>query len=147
MANSLFTTGMKRRRIQMKILVSELLLENYSSYSLTASVTLDNELAPDFVNSKYECFRPTPLKPYYNQKLVYLLRLLERQRELDMEDKNALSYRHTIAAIKVCTGKDENGYIFTKMSSRHTPVEYDQPKKLPKLSVIWVIHTLTVASH
>ncbi|KAL1930346.1 hypothetical protein VTP01DRAFT_10508 [Rhizomucor pusillus] len=60
----------------------------------------DNELAPDFVNSKYECFRPTPLKPYHNQKLVYLLRLLERQRELDMEDKNALSYRHTIAAIK-----------------------------------------------
>ncbi|KAI9313149.1 hypothetical protein BX666DRAFT_2030532 [Dichotomocladium elegans] len=58
-------------------------------------------LAPGFINSKYECLRPTPLKPYYNQRLVALLRLLERKRELDLEDKNALSYCRAIAAIKV----------------------------------------------
>lgn len=61
----------------------------------------DDSLAPDYLNSKYECLRPTPLKPYHNRKLVALLRLLERQREVNMEERNALSYRHAIAAIKV----------------------------------------------
>ena len=59
-------------------------------------------LATDFTNTKYECMRNTPLKPRHNQKLVFLLRLLERQRLVSMQDKNALSYRHALAAIKVC---------------------------------------------
>ncbi|KAI7859298.1 hypothetical protein BDC45DRAFT_497303 [Circinella umbellata] len=57
-------------------------------------------LAPDFINTKYECLRNTPLKARHNQKLVFLLRLLERHRLVNMQDKNALSYRHALAAIK-----------------------------------------------
>lgn len=61
----------------------------------------DDDIAPGYLNTKYECLRPTPLKPYHNRKLVALLHLLERQREVNMEERNALSYRHAIAAIKV----------------------------------------------
>ncbi|KAG0180918.1 hypothetical protein DFQ28_003895 [Apophysomyces sp. BC1034] len=57
-------------------------------------------IAREFLNTKYECLRPTPLISPYNQELIMLLQLLEKQRELNMEDKNALSYRHAIAAIK-----------------------------------------------
>lgn len=60
----------------------------------------DTGLAPGFNNTKYECLRPTPLRPYHNRKLVALLKLIEKQRELRLEDKNALSYRHAVAAIK-----------------------------------------------
>ncbi|KAI8379149.1 uncharacterized protein BYT42DRAFT_567744 [Radiomyces spectabilis] len=60
----------------------------------------DIGLAPGFNNTKYECFRPTPYRPRYNKQLVSYLELLEEQRELNQEDKNALSYRHAIAAMK-----------------------------------------------
>ncbi|OZJ06485.1 hypothetical protein BZG36_00498 [Bifiguratus adelaidae] len=60
----------------------------------------DIDLDPRYLNSKYECLRPTPLIPPYNKKLVSLLETIERARELSLESKNALSYRHAIAAIK-----------------------------------------------
>ncbi|KAI9265088.1 hypothetical protein BDA99DRAFT_507687 [Phascolomyces articulosus] len=59
-----------------------------------------HRIAPDFINTKYECLRNTPLEARHNKKLVFLLRLMERQRYMDMQDKNALSYRHALAAIK-----------------------------------------------
>ncbi|KAL9554524.1 hypothetical protein MBANPS3_002774 [Mucor bainieri] len=61
------------------------------------------DLAPDFINTKYECLRPTPYEPKYNKKLVSLLILLERKRHIDNEPKRSLSYRHAISAIKVRT--------------------------------------------
>lgn len=61
----------------------------------------DIDIAPNFVNTKYECLRPTPYVPNYNKKLVSLLLILERKRQLDGEDKRSLSYRHAISAIKV----------------------------------------------
>ncbi|CAO3629478.1 unnamed protein product [Mucor hiemalis] len=60
----------------------------------------DIDIAPNFVNTKYECLRPTPYVPNYNKKLVSLLLILERKRQLDGEDKRSLSYRHAISAIK-----------------------------------------------
>ncbi|KAI8997789.1 hypothetical protein BDB01DRAFT_57375 [Pilobolus umbonatus] len=57
-------------------------------------------LAPDFINTKYACLRPTPLIPFRNKRLLKLLLILEEKRELNGEDKNALSYRHAISAIK-----------------------------------------------
>ncbi|KAI8984212.1 DNA polymerase beta-like protein [Mycotypha africana] len=63
-------------------------------------VIVDLSLAPGFINTKYECFRPTPYEPLHNKKLVSLLLLLERKRMLDNEDKRSLSYRHAISAIK-----------------------------------------------
>ncbi|KAI7883174.1 DNA polymerase beta, N-terminal domain-like protein [Lichtheimia hyalospora FSU 10163] len=69
----------------------------------------DDSISPDYFNSKYECLRPTPLKPYHNRKLIALLRLLERQREVNMEERNALSYRHAIAAIKAYPRKLRSG--------------------------------------
>ncbi|KAJ3028893.1 hypothetical protein HK097_005872, partial [Rhizophlyctis rosea] len=51
-----------------------------------------------FVNSTFECWRPHPLK-HHNEALVNLLKLIERKRELNSEDRNALSYRHAIAAL------------------------------------------------
>lgn len=59
------------------------------------------DIAPGFINSKYECLRPTPYEPKFNRKLVSLLLLLERKRQIDNEPKRALSYRHAISAIKV----------------------------------------------
>ncbi|GAN06532.1 DNA polymerase beta [Mucor ambiguus] len=58
------------------------------------------DLAPGFINTKYECLRPTPYEPKYNKKLVSLLLLLERKRQIDNELKRSLSYRHAISAIK-----------------------------------------------
>ncbi|KAL0135020.1 hypothetical protein V8B55DRAFT_1556564 [Mucor lusitanicus] len=57
-------------------------------------------LAPDFINTKYECLRPTPYEPKYDKKLLSLLLLLERKRQIDNEPKRSLSYRHAISAIK-----------------------------------------------
>ncbi|KAF7728248.1 hypothetical protein EC973_006529 [Apophysomyces ossiformis] len=62
---------------------------------------IDTSLAAGFINTRYECLRPTPLVSSYNQHLVSLLQLLEKQRELNLEDKSALSYSHAVAAIKV----------------------------------------------
>ena len=79
----------------------------------------DDSISPDYFNSKYECLRPTPLMPYHNRKLIALLRLLERQREVNMEERNALSYRHAIAAIKVhfiYLGSVKMEKILTKLS-------------------------------
>jgi hypothetical protein len=59
------------------------------------------DIAPNFINTKFECFRPTPYEPKFNKKLVSLLLLLEQKRNLDGEDKRSLSYRHAISAIKV----------------------------------------------
>ncbi|KAL7312998.1 hypothetical protein PS15m_008700 [Mucor circinelloides] len=58
------------------------------------------DIAPGFINTKYECLRPTPYEPKYNRKLVSLLLLLERKRHIDNEPKRSLSYRHAISAIK-----------------------------------------------
>ena len=58
-------------------------------------------LDPNFINTKYECLRPTPLNPKFNQSLVELLEVIEHARELNGEERNALSYRHAIAALKV----------------------------------------------
>lgn len=60
----------------------------------------DIDIDPSFVNTKYECLRPTPYAPKYNRKLVSLLLILERKRQLDSEDKRSLSYRHAISALK-----------------------------------------------
>ncbi|KAG9287995.1 hypothetical protein G9A89_017590 [Geosiphon pyriformis] len=57
-------------------------------------------LDPRFLNTKYECLRPTPLIPRYNQSLIELLDILARDREVNEESLNALSYRHAIAALK-----------------------------------------------
>ncbi|KAI8638992.1 DNA polymerase beta-like protein, partial [Parasitella parasitica] len=58
------------------------------------------DIASGFINSKYECLRPTPYEPKFNRKLISLLLLLERKRHLDNEPKRSLSYRHAISAIK-----------------------------------------------
>ncbi|CAO3652141.1 unnamed protein product [Mucor fragilis] len=58
------------------------------------------DLAPSFINTKYECLRPTPYEPKHNRMLVSLLLLLERKRLVDNELKRSLSYRHAISAIK-----------------------------------------------
>lgn len=63
--------------------------------------SVDIDIAPGFINTKYECMRPTPDIPKHNRKLLSLLRLIERKRQLDSEDKRSLSYRHAISAIKV----------------------------------------------
>ncbi|KAJ3032407.1 hypothetical protein HDV00_007561 [Rhizophlyctis rosea] len=59
---------------------------------------LDVPVDKRFVNSKFECWRPHPLK-HHNEHLVSLLKLIERKRELNSEDRNALAYRHAIAAL------------------------------------------------
>jgi hypothetical protein len=63
--------------------------------------TEDIDIAPKFINTKYECLRPTPNVPIHNKKLISLLILLERKRQLDSENKRSLSYRHAISALKV----------------------------------------------
>ncbi|RKO86201.1 DNA polymerase beta-like protein, partial [Blyttiomyces helicus] len=50
-----------------------------------------------YKNVRFECCRPHPLR-HHNEELVAALKVLERQRELKGEDKNALSYRHAISA-------------------------------------------------
>jgi hypothetical protein len=65
------------------------------------ALLVDIDIAPGFINTKYECLRPTPHEPKHNRKLVSLLLILERKRQLDNEDKRSLSYRHAISAIKV----------------------------------------------
>lgn len=62
---------------------------------------VDHSLAPGFINTKYACFRPTPYEPQFNRKLISLLLLIEKKRELAGEDVRSLSYRQAIAALKV----------------------------------------------
>ncbi|PKY15883.1 Nucleotidyltransferase [Rhizophagus irregularis] len=71
---------------------------NFTDEELSSDMEFD--LDPCFINTKYECLRPTPLKPKYNQCLVELLEVIEHARELNGEERNALSYRHAIAALK-----------------------------------------------
>ncbi|RIA90231.1 hypothetical protein C1645_770533 [Glomus cerebriforme] len=71
---------------------------NFTDDEQTSDIEFD--LDPRFLNTKYECLRPTPLKPKYNQSLVELLEVIEHSRELNGEERNALSYRHAIAALK-----------------------------------------------
>ncbi|SAM01458.1 hypothetical protein [Absidia glauca] len=59
-----------------------------------------NDIDPSFNNTRYECLRNTPLKPKHNGKLLAYLRLLEKSRQLDMNNMNSLAYRHAISAIK-----------------------------------------------
>ncbi|RCH99146.1 hypothetical protein CU097_013290 [Rhizopus azygosporus] len=61
---------------------------------------VDHSLAPGFINTKYACFRPTPYEPQFNRKLISLLLLIEKKRELAGEDVRSLSYRQAIAALK-----------------------------------------------
>ncbi|KAI9256416.1 hypothetical protein EDC94DRAFT_586867 [Helicostylum pulchrum] len=58
------------------------------------------DIDPSFINTKYECLRPTPYAPIFNKRLVSLLLILERKRTLDNEYRRSLSYRHAISAIK-----------------------------------------------
>lgn len=73
---------------------------------------IDIPLDASYRNSRYECLRPTPLKPRHNQKLVFLLRLFEKSRYFTMEDKNSLSYRHAISAIKVNVTQHDIIYMY-----------------------------------
>ncbi|CAG8479326.1 4199_t:CDS:10 [Funneliformis mosseae] len=66
-----------------------------------SDIEIVDDLHPRFLNTKYECFRPTPLTPVHNQSLVELLQVIEHARELDGEGKSALAYRHAISALKV----------------------------------------------
>ncbi|CAO3597935.1 unnamed protein product [Absidia cylindrospora] len=74
-----------------------------------------DDIDPHYNNTKYECLRPTPLGSKHNGKLVAYLRLLEKARELETNDKSALAYRHAISAIKAYPRKiqseDEAGKI------------------------------------
>ncbi|KAJ3017688.1 hypothetical protein HKX48_003427 [Thoreauomyces humboldtii] len=58
----------------------------------------DLPLHRDFKNVAYECLRPHPLN-HHNKGLTDLLSLMEKQRELDGEARNALSYRRAISAL------------------------------------------------
>ncbi|KAI8090613.1 hypothetical protein BDF21DRAFT_411667 [Thamnidium elegans] len=58
------------------------------------------DIDPSFINTKYECLRPTPYAPMFNKRLVSLLLILEKKRTFDNEDRRSLSYRHAISAIK-----------------------------------------------
>ncbi|CAO3702876.1 unnamed protein product [Rhizopus stolonifer] len=64
----------------------------------------DEDLAPEFMNTKYACLRPTPDQPKYNHRLISLLSLIEKKRELDGEEARATSYRHLISALKTYPG-------------------------------------------
>ncbi|GES77635.1 DNA-directed DNA/RNA polymerase mu [Rhizophagus clarus] len=64
------------------------------------NLDMEFDLDPSFINTKYECLRPTTLESKYNQCLVELLEVIEHARELNGEERNALSYRHAIAALK-----------------------------------------------
>ncbi|KAJ3110579.1 hypothetical protein HK098_000527, partial [Nowakowskiella sp. JEL0407] len=57
-------------------------------------------LDPRYNNVKDECLRPHPLS-HHNHKLVHLLEIIEKHRKLQgsEKEKNALSYRHAIAAL------------------------------------------------
>ncbi|ORZ18862.1 hypothetical protein BCR42DRAFT_411740 [Absidia repens] len=74
-----------------------------------------DDIDPNYNNTRYECLRPTPLRSKHNGKLVAYLRLLEKARELETNDKSALAYRHAISAIKAYPRKiqseDEAGKI------------------------------------
>ncbi|CAG8460629.1 4208_t:CDS:10 [Ambispora leptoticha] len=52
----------------------------------------DVDLDPTFNNTRYECLRPTPLIPKYNQSLIELLEIIAKARDLEGEHRNALSY-------------------------------------------------------
>lgn len=89
------TTIVQKEEREVRILAEHMYNNHWRS-------SLENvDIAPGFINTKYECLRPTPYEPKYNRKLVSLLLLLERKRHIDNELKRSLSYRHAISAIKV----------------------------------------------
>ncbi|CAI2167894.1 11267_t:CDS:10 [Funneliformis geosporum] len=75
--------------------------ESYTDEEQNSDIETVDDLNPHFLNTKYECLRPTPLMPEHNQSLVELLEVLEHSRELNGEGRNALAYRHAISALKV----------------------------------------------
>lgn len=99
--------------------------------------SVDIDIAPGFINTKYECMRPTLDIPKHNRKLLSLLRLLERKRQLDSEDKRSLSYRHAISAIKVRLDQPKSTYLCKLCADgkfyRHIHAKFDPQKKLQKL--------------
>ncbi|CAO3608549.1 unnamed protein product [Cunninghamella blakesleeana] len=58
------------------------------------------DLDPSFINTRYECCRPTKLDQNYNPKVVAYLSLLRKSRELESNEKSSLAYAHAISAIK-----------------------------------------------
>ncbi|CAG8604835.1 4591_t:CDS:10 [Paraglomus occultum] len=72
----------------------------YTSENESSDDDRDVDLDPRFLNTSYECLRPTPLKSKFNVKLVELLEVIERARELNDQWRNALSYRRAIAVLK-----------------------------------------------
>ncbi|CAG8570542.1 4281_t:CDS:10 [Diversispora eburnea] len=69
-------------------------------YEVHCSDLEEKELDPRFLNTRYLCFRPTPLYPKFNKELIELLEELEKVRRLNNEQPNVLAYRRAIAALK-----------------------------------------------
>ncbi|KAL1924301.1 uncharacterized protein VTP21DRAFT_7336 [Calcarisporiella thermophila] len=96
-------------RLDFSNLVSTRPYEHSEPQAHTSSrETSDEEDAPlarGFLNVKYECQRPTPLIPRENHELIEQLEIIERAREVMVEEKRALSYRHAISALKAYPAK------------------------------------------
>lgn len=81
-----------------------IVLINFETWFLVSDDEDDTESSdvdPSYNNTRYECLRNTPLNPKHNGKLLAYLRILEKSRQVDMNNMQALAYRHAISAIKV----------------------------------------------
>ncbi|KAI9493659.1 hypothetical protein BDB00DRAFT_787767 [Zychaea mexicana] len=66
-----------------------------------STTAVANQREQKYVYTKYACLRNTPLEPFHNRRLVFLLLLLEDKRRLiDLVDTRALAYRRAACAIK-----------------------------------------------
>ncbi|KAI9245373.1 hypothetical protein BDA99DRAFT_565927 [Phascolomyces articulosus] len=76
-------------------------LSGSTSRKVPKPIFITTQLAEGFHNSRYACLRKTPLEPYHNRRLVFLLQLLEKGRSLmEMSEMRSLAYRRAWAAIK-----------------------------------------------